>query len=216
MGLLDANTNTMFILRWLHFIAGVMWIGHLWFFNFVNANFAKTLDADSKKKVVPELMPRALFMFRWGAMFTFLTGYIYLIWKQFVATSAGLFGSPPLVAGGARAADGLFNSTWGYWITMGALFGTVMWFNVWFIIWPSQRKIIAAVKSGTAADPKIVSRATNASKVNTFLSVPLLFAMGGATHLPSFHWVYLIIALGGGMGAVWYMYRQAPKVPTGV
>jgi uncharacterized membrane protein len=66
------------IFRWLHVIAGVMWIGHLWFFNLVNAQVAKTYDADSKKKVVPELMPRALYWFRWGAAYTFITGILLL------------------------------------------------------------------------------------------------------------------------------------------
>jgi uncharacterized membrane protein len=66
------------ILRWLHVVAGVMWIGHLYFFNFVNAQVAKTYDADSKKKVVPELMPRALYWFRWGAAWTWLTGVLLL------------------------------------------------------------------------------------------------------------------------------------------
>src|SRR3954462_11580987 len=65
--------------RWLHVIAGVMWIGHLWFFNFVNAQVAKTYDADSKKKVLPEIMPRALYWFRWGAAYTWVTG-ILLLW----------------------------------------------------------------------------------------------------------------------------------------
>src|SRR5438105_10837105 len=66
------------IFRWTHLAAGVMWIGHLWFFNFVNAQVAKTYDADSKKKVVPELMPRALYWFRWGAAFTWITGFFLL------------------------------------------------------------------------------------------------------------------------------------------
>ena len=66
------------IFRWVHVIAGVFWIGHLWFFNFVNAQVAKTYDADSKKKVVPELMPRALFWFRWGAAWTWITGVLLL------------------------------------------------------------------------------------------------------------------------------------------
>ena len=66
------------IFRWLHVIAGVMWIGHLWFFNFVNAQLVKTYDADSKKKVLPELMPRALYWFRWGAMYTWITGILLL------------------------------------------------------------------------------------------------------------------------------------------
>src|SRR5689334_17734366 len=66
------------ILRWLHVVAGIMWIGHLYFFNFVNAQVAKTYDADSKKKVIPELMPRALYWFRWGAAWTWITGVLLL------------------------------------------------------------------------------------------------------------------------------------------
>jgi uncharacterized membrane protein len=66
------------LFRWLHVVAGVMWIGQLWFFNFVNAQLAKTYDADSKKKVVPELMPRALYFFRWGAAWTWVTGFLLL------------------------------------------------------------------------------------------------------------------------------------------
>jgi uncharacterized membrane protein len=66
------------IIRWIHVLAGIMWIGHLWFFNFVNSQLAKTYDADSKKKVLPELMPRALYWFRWGAAYTWVTGLLLL------------------------------------------------------------------------------------------------------------------------------------------
>lgn len=66
------------LIRWIHIVAGVLWIGHLYFFNFVNAELAKTYDADSKKKVIPELMPRALFWFRWGAAYTWITGILLL------------------------------------------------------------------------------------------------------------------------------------------
>jgi uncharacterized membrane protein len=66
------------VFRWIHVLAGVMWIGHLWFFNFVNGQVAKTYDADSKKKVVPELMPRALYWFRWGAAYTWVSGILLL------------------------------------------------------------------------------------------------------------------------------------------
>jgi uncharacterized membrane protein len=66
------------VFRWIHVVAGIMWIGHLWFFNFVNAQVAKTYDADAKKKVIPELMPRALYWFRWGAAFTWITGFFLL------------------------------------------------------------------------------------------------------------------------------------------
>src|SRR2546423_7389332 len=64
------------IFRWIHVLAGVMWIGHLWFFNFVNSQVVKTYDADSKRKVVPELMPRALYWFRWGAAYTWVSGFL--------------------------------------------------------------------------------------------------------------------------------------------
>jgi uncharacterized membrane protein len=74
----EINNWLQLIFRWLHVLAGVMWIGHLWFFNFVNGQVAKTYDADSKKKVVPELMPRALYWFRWGAAYTFITGILLL------------------------------------------------------------------------------------------------------------------------------------------
>src|SRR5712692_7327492 len=66
------------IFRWIHVLAGIVWIGHLWFFNFVNGQVAKTYDADSKKKVVPELMPRALYWFRWGAAYTWISGILLL------------------------------------------------------------------------------------------------------------------------------------------
>src|SRR4051794_22598056 len=69
---------SQFLLRWIHVLAGIMWIGHLYFFNFVNGQLAKTYDADSKKKVIPELMPRALYWFRWGAAYTFITGVLLL------------------------------------------------------------------------------------------------------------------------------------------
>jgi uncharacterized membrane protein len=74
----EINNWLQLIFRWLHVLAGVMWIGHLWFFNFVNGPLAKTYDADSKKKVIPELMPRALYWFRWGAAYTFITGLLLL------------------------------------------------------------------------------------------------------------------------------------------
>src|SRR5437588_12960116 len=75
------------IFRWIHFIAGITWIGLLYFFNIINVNFQKALDADTKKKVNPELLLRCLFWFRWGAMFTFLAGIALLVWKYFVLGS---------------------------------------------------------------------------------------------------------------------------------
>lgn len=79
MGGLDPKYVLEGLLRWIHVVSGIVWIGHLYFFNFVNANFNPTLDAETKKKVVPELMPRALFFFRWGAAFTWVTGILVLM-----------------------------------------------------------------------------------------------------------------------------------------
>ena len=155
---LDANTFVLFILRWIHFLAGITWIGLLYFFNLINGPFQKKLDAGAKKAVVPELMPRTLWWFRWGAMITILSGYGYIIWKIFVATNAGLHGT-----------GGLFTSTWGKWITMGGGFGTIMWFNVWFIIWPAQKKIVTWVKEGQSP-PEMAALAKRAllfSRINT-------------------------------------------------
>src|SRR5262245_32730700 len=67
------------LFRWIHVVAGILWIGHLYFFNFVNSNFAPTMDGETKKKVVPELMPRALWAFRWGAAWTWITGLLLLL-----------------------------------------------------------------------------------------------------------------------------------------
>ena len=198
---MDLHTTVLFLLRWLHLIAGIIWIGHLYFFNFVNANLAKTYDAETKRKVVPELMPRALFFFRWGAMVTFVVGWVYIIWKLYVASDAGM-----------RGEGGLLTSTWGQWISIGALLGSIMWFNVWFIIWPNQKKIITAIKAGTAPDAKWVNAATQASKLNTYLSFPMLFCMAAASHLPVMNLPLVVGAAVVGLAIGWHLYKIAPKV----
>jgi uncharacterized membrane protein len=202
---MEINTVVMFILRWIHLFAGITWIGLLYFFNFINGIVAKTFDAETKKKVVPELMPRCLFFFRWAAMVTFLTGWIYIVWKIFVASDAGLNGP-----------GGLFSSTWGQWITIGGTLGTVMWFNVWFVIWPAQKRIIRWIKSGEkpAQMAGLVAKATGASKINTYLSVPLLFCMAAATHLPVINPALILGAFVIGFAAVFCIYKESPKIKT--
>ena len=191
------------VFRWIHFFAGITWIGLLYFFNLVNVPFAKTMDPDTKKKVVPQLMLRALWWFRWSAMVTFLVGWLYIIWKIFIITDAGLNGT-----------GGLFTSTWGQWITFGGLLGTIMWFNVWFIIWPSQKKIIGWVRNGEkpAEMDATVKRAYLASRLNTYLSVPMLFCMGAASHFPSFNIVTAVVVLAIGFGIVWVAINASLKV----
>ena len=198
---MDVHTITLFVIRWIHIFAGIIWIGLLYFFNFINPSVTKTFDADTKKKVVPELMPRCLFFFRWAAMITFLTGWGYIFWKIFVASNAGLTGE-----------GGLFTSTWGQWITLGGLLGTIMWFNVWFIIWPAQKKVISAIKAGQGPDANLVKNATLASKVNTYLSVPLLFCMSAASHLPLMHPLLIVGVFVVGFGIVYHIYKVSPNV----
>ena len=200
---LDAATIVLFVLRWFHFIFGITWIGLLYFFNFVNGPFAKTMDANTKKLVVPQLMPRALWWFRWAAMITFLTGWSYIIGKLQL-NGAGLTGP-----------GGLFTSTWGQWITLGASLGSIMWFNVWFIIWPSQKKLITWTKAGEspAEMAGLTKKAFLASRLNTYLSVPMLFCMGAASHLPSFNIIIVLVMALVSVALVWHLVNKvAPKV----
>ncbi len=194
-----------FLARWIHYVSGVCWIGLLYFLNLVNVPLQGKLDASIKKSLVPELMPRVLFWFRWAAMFTLLSGLAYYA-LYFEAT--GLRASAP---------------NWTIWILLGMILGSIMWFNVWFVIWPNQRKIINGVKSGNPADPSIPKKATLFSRINTFLSVPMLFFMGFGRHaggnisLFSLEGI-LVVAIAGGVGAfvVWFSIRQSFTISTEV
>jgi uncharacterized membrane protein len=152
--------------RWVHFLAGIAWIGLLYFFNLINAAFLKSLDGPTKNIVIPKLMPAALNWFRHGATVTVLAGlilYFYLYSK-----------------GGTGAIA----------LGIGGLLGIIMMGNVHGIIWPNQKKIIAAVekqaKDGTPAPPEMAAwgrTALLASRVNFLLSIPMLFFMGAGSHL---------------------------------
>ena len=241
------------IFRWAHVVAGIAWIGHLYFFNFVNAQVAKTYDAESRKKVVPELMPRALYWFRWGAAYTWITGFLLL--GIVIYGDAGVVVAPDSSLGSGLASligvvllvigflvyDVLWKSMaknekagvivsyvltviliFGMWcifshratyIQLGAVYGTIMAGNVWMRIWPSQRKIIAAVKGGPAADPAVVAIAGLRSKHNTYMSVPLVFTMV-SNHFPTvygsdFGWLILAILVLVGFGVTKLLYNKA-------
>ena len=250
------------LFRWLHVFFGIIWIGHLYFFNFVNGSFAPTMDADTKKKVVPELMPRALFWFRWGAAWTWLTGVALLMlvfyaggnlfeanmswnpmaWAMIAVTFLGfvvydaLFKSPlgkDLKVGAAvgfvltavvlYAMAKLAGFSYrGYVIHVGAMFGTIMAANVWMRIWPAQQKIIAAVKAGTAPDAVVVALAGARSRHNTYLSLPLVWAMinahttafsGGNLGIPSdYGFVSMLVFTLIGWGVINYCYKKAGQV----
>lgn len=199
---MDWQSMVLFVLRWIHLMAGITWIGHLYFFNLVAGPFEKTMDGDTKKKVVPELRPRALWWFRWGAMFTLLSGLLYIFWGQFVISNASF--------------KGWFDSTNGKWITFGAALGIIMWFNVWFIIWPAQKKIIGWIKNGQKP-PEMdgtIRTAFLASRTNTYLSVPMLFGMGAATHFGIFEWYWPVAVMVVGMLIAHMFIKLSPKVGT--
>ena len=158
-----------FIFRWGHYLAGVLWIGILWYFNFVQGSYFKEAEAGAKKNAVQKLVPRALWWFRWGAMFTFLTGVALLGMK------------------GSMAGVEIFSTSWGIIIMTGALMGTFMFLNVWLVIWPAQKVVIAAANGEDTGGKDVAAcgaKAGLASRTNTLFSIPLLFMMGAASHLP--------------------------------
>lgn len=221
--------------RWFHFVAGITWIGLLYFFNLVNVPVQKTLDADTKKKVNPDLLGRALWYFRWGALVTVLAGLAYyamyilppdvrnannigggsvnvwwvlgawltypivlfliefLIIKKapavikdgrlfavvmfilvaFFSWALVMFFTGMLSAGGESWA-----SNKSYSIGIGGAYGIVMMLNVWGIIWPNNKRILAATAgTGPAAPPELARQAFIASRTNTWLSLPMLLFM---------------------------------------
>jgi uncharacterized membrane protein len=153
------------IIRWIHFLAGITWIGLLYFFNLINAAFMKSLDGPTKNIVIPKLMPSALNWFRHGATVTVLAGILLYV-KLYMNGGTGA-----------------------YALAIGGLLGIIMMVNVHAIIWPNQKKIIAAVTAasqGTPAPAEMAQwgrTALLASRVNFMLSIPMLFFMGAGSHL---------------------------------
>jgi uncharacterized membrane protein len=143
-----------FIFRWLHVIFGIVWIGHLYYFNFVQTEYFKEAEASAKADAVQKLAPRALWWFRWGAMFTFLTGVVLLV-LVFHAHGINAF------------------------LIVGAVLGTLMFLNVWLIIWPNQQ-IVCGLKEGDAA--AAAPKAGLASRTNTLFSTPMLLGMIAGAH----------------------------------
>ena len=254
------------VVKWLHIIAGIMWIGLLYFFNFINGHVAATMDGDTKQKVVPELMPRTLYWFRWGAAWTWFTGIILMILIFWVGMGDSMFtDNPDPEAEPNRLKhlayilpflmvfiyDFLYKSPIGkntrvatiisfigtaavlcllicvfdmteyraYNIHIGAMFGTMMAFNVWFRIWPAQQRIISAIKEGNVPDAADVSLAGLRSKHNTYMSVPLIWTMinehtltANKGFLSNYEGLLLLIVIALGWHIVFQLYKKSGKI----
>ncbi len=146
-----------FIVRWFHVLFGLVWIGMLYYFNFVQTEYFKEAEASAKADALKKLAPRALWYFRWGAMLTFLTGLSLL---HQVGADRNILGMPVI------------------WV--GAVAGILMFLNVWLVIWPNQ-KIVLGLKPGDG--PAAAAKAGLASRTNTLFSGPMLFGMLGSKHL---------------------------------
>ena len=147
---MEAYLGTVLI-RFAHIFFGILWIGLLYYFNFVQTEYFKESEASAKADVVQKLVPNALWYFRWAAAFTFFTG-LYLLYFLSITVNVG--------------------------ILLGALMGTIMAANVWFIIWPNQKKVIAGAPDAAEAGAK----AGLASRTNTLFSIPMLYLMVYSAH----------------------------------
>ncbi len=152
--------------RYLHVLAGIVWIGLLYYFNFVQVPSLGSVTPETKADIFKEgnIVRRALYWFRHGAMATLVFGLILY------------YGLATNNLDHASSKD----------IMIGASFGIIMWFNVWFIIWPNQKKVIGMVDA--TADEKAAAGKTAlmASRINTLLSIPMLFLMFSSTHFQIF------------------------------
>ncbi len=158
-----------FLFRYIHVLAGIMWIGLLWYFNFVQIPNMPNIPDDQKPAIGKVIAPAALWYFRWGAMLTLISGLIlaYLNGYLLSALQLGITTNSP-----RDTAIGI-----GMWIAV------IMWFNVWFIIWPNQKKALGIVEADSDTKAKSAKTAMLFSRTNTLLSIPMLFAMVSAQNI---------------------------------
>ncbi|HVY03040.1 MAG TPA: urate hydroxylase PuuD [Caulobacterales bacterium] len=162
--------------RWMHVLSGIMWIGLLYYFNFVQTPNAPKIPEEHRGPAISKVItPAALFWFRWGAMSTIVTGLILAYIRGYLAEAVTLGASEGFAAPGH------------IFIGIGMWLGAIMWFNVWFVIWPNQQKALNIDNKfpDLAADAKAAAgkAAGQFSRINTLLSVPMLVAMTGAQTL---------------------------------
>jgi len=152
-----------FVFRWLHVMSGVMWVGLLWYFNFVQIPSMPKIPDEQKPAIGKVIAPAALFWFRWAAVSTLVTGLIVASMNRYLGTA--------LSFGQGYVAIGI-----GMWL------GIIMAINVWVIIWPNQKKALGIVQVDAGEKAKAVRVAMITSRVNTMLSIPMLFCMVAQQH----------------------------------
>ena len=152
-----------FFMRWLHILSGVMWIGLLWYFNFVQIPSMPKIPDEQKPAVSKVIAPEALFWFRWSALSTVITGLLLAAMNGYIGQALGL--SRPFHGIGI-----------GMWLAL------IMAFNVWFIIWPNQKKALGIVTVEAAEKAKAARLAMLTSRFNTMASIPMLYCMAAQSH----------------------------------
>ena len=166
---IGSHAFATYFMRWLHVLSGIMWIGLLWYFNFVQIPNMPKIPDDQKPAIGKVIAPAALFWFRWGAMATIATGLLLATMNGYLlqAMSIGLL-------------DGTAKDTA---IGIGMWLGIIMWFNVWFVIWPNQKIALGMVEAEADAKAAAGRTAMLFSRTNTLLSIPMLFAMVAAQNI---------------------------------
>jgi uncharacterized membrane protein len=176
VNIFDREPGLEFLARWAHVLVGVLWIGLLYYFNFVQVPSFAQMDAAARNNAIDKLASRALWWFRWAAAATFGFGIVLLL------VIPGSNGNSELFSGD------YWKSAQGISIATGILLGVTMFLNVWLVIWPQQKKVIANarnVQAGGQADPAAADagrRSALASRQNTIFSIPMLFFMVGTAH----------------------------------
>ncbi len=198
----DVPSLVNVLFRWAHIAFGIIWIGHLYFFNLVNVPFQGDLEKELKPKVNPKLLLRAFYWFRWGAMYTFLFGWL-------------LFGYKYMHQHLLHDAEGAISNR-ALWMIFGGLLGTVMWFNVWFVIWPRQKLILGGLAAGTPHPDAAAMAAVagKASRFNTYASGPMLFGMIVPNNYPGWNPAAILLAVFIGSGFWFGMIKRSFKIKT--
>ncbi len=165
----DGMTFGAFFLRWLHVLSGVMWIGLLWYFNFVQIPNMGKIPDEQKPAIGKVIAPAALWWFRWAAMATIVTGLIVAMMNGYLIDALTL-----------SLGDGVPKNTA---IGIGMWLGIIMWANVWFVIWPNQKRALGMVECSPEEKAASARTAMLFSRTNTLLSFPMLFAMVSAQNI---------------------------------